>query len=192
MNDEADDPFDVMEGPPLSEQLVVTERQMAGPSLIPQSPRSQRRRAQAQPMRMHSSVVLCYPYLQGRVAVADERWQGRTAHLHYFLPENWSVSYKFTVFEDSYVVSFARDADGPCLPMAYHLARPLHGAPATDGGAPARPEFELVWPVELDHSLLESIEATCDRVVPGAKRKPQEPQPLALHNMHLKLQRLDL
>jgi len=85
------------------------------------------------------------------------------------------------------VLSFARAAgDPPWPPTAYHLARPLHGARE-------RPEFELVWPIELDRSLLETIEASCDRVVPGAKRKPGGlPQPLSLHSVHLKLQRLDV
>jgi len=177
--------------------LAMCEQAAAVPAWpCPPSPRAQRRRAQAQPVRLHASGVLCYPYLQGSrvlsAAAEDGRWQGRTAHLHYFLPENWSPSYKFTVFEDSYVLSFARAADEPWPPTAYHLARPLHGVQAPEGGAPALPEFELVWPVELDPALLESIEATCDRVVPGAKRKPQEPQPLSLHNVHLKLQKLDL
>ena len=46
-------------------------------------------RAQAQPMRLDTTVpVCCYRYAQGRPALeaADERWQGRTAYLHYFLP----------------------------------------------------------------------------------------------------------
>ena len=159
------------------------------PPSVPASPR-QRRRAQAQPMRLHASPpVCCYRYEQGRPAaeLADGRWQGSAAYLHYFLPENWSPSYKFTVFEDSYVLSFARAAgDPPWPPTAYHLARPLHGARE-------RPEFELVWPIELDRSLLETIEASCDRVVPGAKRKPGGlPQPLSLHSVHLKLQRLEM
>ena len=161
---------------------------------VPPTPRQQRR-AQAQPLRLDAMPpVCCYRYAQGRPAAeaADERWQGHAAHLHYFLPENWSPSYKFTVFEDSYVLSFVRPSSEPWLPTAYHLARPLHGERAT-AGAPERPEFELVWPIELDASLLEMVEAACDRVVPGAKRKPGGlPQPLSLHSVHLKLQRLEM
>lgn len=169
---------------------VPARASAARPCPLSQRGQQQRRRPQAQPERMHSTAVLCYPYLQGRVEAADEtQWQGHRAHLHYFLPENWSPSYKFTVFEDSYVLSFAC-ADGETWPPAYHLGRPLHGPRATEGGAPTLPEFELVWPVELDPALLETIEATCDRVVPGAKRKPQEAQPLALHNVHMKMMRL--
>ena len=181
----------------IDERLVPPAEPPAWP---PCSPRSvQRRRAQAQPLRCDAAAaVVCYRYAQGKPEAAgaegsNGRWQGRKAHLHYFLPENWSPSYKFTVFEDSYVLSFAREAD-PWPPTAYHLARPLcSGARTPADGATALPEFELVWPVELDTSLLESVEAACDRVVPGAKRKPQEVrQPLSVHSVHLKLQRLNV
>jgi len=165
-----------------------------GPGGMTPSPRQQRR-AQAQPMRLDGMPpVCCYRYAQGRPATdaADERWQGRAAQLHYFLPENWSPSYKFTVFEDSYVLSFARVASDSWPPTAYHLARPLHGA-RSDSGAPEQPEFELVWPIELDRSLLEMVEVACDRVMPGVKRKPGGlPQPLSLHSVNLKLQKLEM
>ena len=73
-----------------------------------QQPQPRTRRAIAVPVRLDASVhAICYRYAQGRAAAGDGRWQGRTAHLHYFLPENWSPSYKFTVFEDSYILSLA-------------------------------------------------------------------------------------
>ena len=46
-----------------------------------------------------------------------------------------------------------------------------------------------MFPVELDQPLLEAVSAACDRVIPGAKRKPQS---LSLTNAHLKLQKLAL
>ena len=233
-----------------------------------QQPQPRTRRAIAVPVRLDASMhAICYRYAQGRAAAGDGRWQGRTAHLHYFLPENWSPSYKFTVFEDSYILSLAptdeemqqqqqqqhsggagaNAAASPAATLslhphlasatanqtaaratrataaaAYYLARPLHSAspgtsrergterscfasisPATvqemgahvtammaAGGTPVPPEeFELVWPVALDQTLLEAVAAACDRVVPGAKRKPQS---LSLTNAHLKLQKLAL
>lgn len=191
---------------------AVTESSAAAvrpPPAWPISPRP-RRRAVAQPLRLDSAPhVLCYRYAQGRASTEDGRWQGRHAHLHYYLPENWSPSYKFTVFEDSYVLSFSPAAPAhaahlaaqahhmppppaPPAHAAFHLARPLHGAPADGGEAPAA-EFELVWPVELDKSLLDAIDAACDRVVPvGAKRKPQSLSTLSLHGVNLKLQKLNV
>jgi hypothetical protein len=169
-----------------------------------------RRRAVAQPHRLNSAQpVLCYRYAQGRAPAADGRWQGRHAHLHFYLPENWSPSYKFTVFEDSYVLSFSPAAPAhatqlaaqahqlpppPASPAVYYLARPLHGAAAAERGAPAAAEFELVWPIELDSAFLEAVEAGCDRLVPvGAKRKPHAPMSnLALQGVNMKLQRLDM
>jgi hypothetical protein len=185
-----------------------------------------RRRAVAQPQRLDAlPPALCYKYEQGRAAAGAGRWQGRKAHLRYYLPENWSPSYRFTVFEDSYILSIARDltasaepshgAGSPALerppptwlapvnleppqppsPLpssahAYHLARPLHsGAATSGGGAPAAAEFELVWPVEVDQALLEAVEAACDRVVPGAKRKPHGAIP-NLNGVNLKMQKL--
>lgn len=148
------------------------------------------RRATAQPLRLDSTPhVLCYRYAQGR-ATTDSKWQGRRAHLHYFLPENWSPSYKFTVFEDSYVLSFERGGDEPPSAPQYHLARPMSGARGEQGGAPAPSEFELVWPMHLDRPLLEAVECACDRVVLGAKRR-KEPV-FNLNAVHLKLQKLDL
>jgi len=198
-----------------------------------------RRRAVVQPHRLDPTehCVLCYSYAQQPprprpgAAEGGQRWQGQRARLHYYLPENWSSSYKFTVFEDSYILSFVDPADAllpdahqlhaaassasavpdamsvrmmagddelpPPPPPAradaarghlagggFHLARPLHGAHGSGVG-----EFELVWPVELDRALLEAVEAACDRVVPGAKRKPQT---VGLQSVHLKLQKLGL
>lgn len=193
MNDEGDDQGDE------EEQQTPCAGAAVGAAVAPAvwsacSPRQQRRRVQAQPVRLNAAAVRCYRYAQGRTTVegsgAAARWQGRDATLHYFLPEGWSPSYKFTVFEDSYVLSFRRAADDVRPLTAYHLARPLHGARSPEGETPALLEFELVWPVELDAELLKSVEAACDRVVPGAKRKPQEPQiPFSLH---LKLQRLEV
>ena len=220
-----------------------------------------RRRAVAQPLRLDSSPpVVCYKYEQGRPssAAAGGRWQGRRAHLHYYLPENWSPSYKFTVFEDSYILALPREAgphaaapapsvaapgaelrplragaQPPAAPQpaaapplaallgapprtpppiqslapqsfepppplapppsaacAFHLARPLHGAGGGRGGAPGAAEFEIVWPVEVDQALLDAVEAACDRVVPGAKRKPHAA--ISLNGVNLKLQRLEM
>ena len=160
------------------------------PTWTAESPRL-RRRVQAQPVRLATAVVLCYRYAQGQTKPdSGGRWHGRGAQLRYFLPENWSPSYKFTVFEDSSILSFVHTMDETCSSSAHYLARPLHGARVTEAGAVALPEFELVWPVELDVELLKSVEAACDQIVPGAKRKPQEPQVPFL--LHLKLQKLDL
>ena len=207
-----------------------------------------RRRAVAQPLRLDSSPpVLCYKFEQGRAASSSGRWQGRQAHLHYYLPENWSPSYRFTVFEDSYILSLAHEPEPPHgsaqqqpppppplvphvpreglrprgprqtappsfepLPphspssstaRAFHLARPLcAGPPRSAAGAAAAlsaattltpaAEFELVWPVGLDGALLEAVEAACDRVVPGAKRKLHSA--ISLNGVNLKLQRLEM
>ena len=185
-------------------------------SLVRASPR-RAPRAVAQPQRIESAEVLCYRYSQGTLRSPGPQrppslplreepsagpsadgtpWQGRAARIRYFLPENWSPSYKVTVFEDSYVLSFTSAAAGEpwTAPGLYHLARPLHGGQLA-GGTASTAEFELVWPNCLDASLLESIEAACDRVVPGAKRKQQAPPlSLSLNSGQLlqKLQRLDL
>jgi hypothetical protein len=69
------------------------------PALDP-SPRQ--RRAVAQPLRLEENPrVICYQYQH---TTQTSRWQGRRATLHYFLPESWSPGYKFTVFEDSYIL----------------------------------------------------------------------------------------
>jgi len=189
-----------------TDEVEQTEERMVDERHVPRSPPCsqlgvipsprQQRRAQAQPIRLDTTLpVCCYRYAQGRPAMeaGDARWQGRVAHLHYFLPENWSPSYKFTVFEDSYVLSFAHAAGDPWPPAAFHLARPLHGPRVSSGAPESSPAFELVWPIELDRSLLEMVEAACDRVVPGVKRKPGGlAQPLSLHSVHAKLQRLQM
>ena len=176
-----------------------------GPStaaaMLPQEPSPRpRRRAIAQPIRLDASTpVLCYRYAQGRAPTGDGRWQGRHAHLHYYLPEHWSSSYRWSVFEDSFVLSFSPAAAAtpseltaqaqtlpppPPVRATFHLARPLHE------GMGGTQEFELVWPQELDPALLEEIEAACERAVPiGAKRKPPS---VSMQGVHLKLQKLDL
>ena len=139
---------------------------------------------------------------QGRVLEAGEardagvRWQGRTgqacaARLCYFLPENWSPSYKYTIFEDSYVLQFAPTggADGGTATgsLQYHLARPAQQAIGTDGSRLT--EFELVWPVPLDVTLMDAVQHACDRLKPGTKRKPHD---TSMSAMHQKLRKLGL
>lgn len=200
MNDDLPMDDDAPEGGPSSAAFdqhqslqanASSSSSIAATSAVMLSPRPQRR-AQAQPVRLNvSQTVRCYRYSQGRPAAdaTDDRWQARAAHLHYFLPESWSPSYKFTVFEDSYVLSFAPGEGESC---EYFLARPLHGA-LTPTGVAESLEFELVWPIELDRALVETVEAACDRVVPGVKRKPAGlTQTLSLHSVHLKLQRLEM
>ena len=109
------------------------------------------------------------------------------AWLHYFLPEHWSPSYKFTVFEDSYVLSFAPPG-GP--PSEFHLARPTSGSLSADSNASALPEFELVWPVQLDGALLTAITQASERTQPGSKRRPHDAGAISM--IHHKLRRLSV
>lgn len=146
------------------------------------------KRAVAQPQRIEAGPeVLCHTYQQ--VRDYSLRWQGRSARLCYFLPENWSPSYKFTVFEDSYVLQFVpTSADGASSSsLQYHLARPTQTVMGTDGSQLA--EFELVWPVPLDVTLMDAVQHACDRVKPGTKRKPHD---TSMSAVHLKLRKLGL
>ena len=146
------------------------------------------RRAIAAPVRLNSAApVLCYRYAQGRASSDDGRWQGRAAHLHFYMPEDWSPSYKFTVFEDSYVLSFAPPG-GP--PSEFHLARPTSGSLSADSNASALPEFELVWPVQLDGALLTAITQASERTQPGSKRRPHDAGAISM--IHHKLRRLSV
>ena len=139
--------------------------------------------------------VVCYLY-QHTQAGSTSSWQGHAARLCYFLPEHWSPAYKFTVFEDSYVVSFDEDvvpSDGADLSdstQQMHLARPLHTRRHTAESGEELAEFELVWPMPVDRQLLETVQRACETVHPGAKRKPRHA--LSLSTVHLKLQKLDL
>ena len=154
----------------------------------PATPRQ--RRALAQPQRLEGGLdVLCHTYSQ--VRDVSVRWQGRTgqgcaARLCYFLPENWSPSYKYTIFEDSYVLQFAptgsADATGA---LQYHLARQTQQATSADGSRLA--EFELVWPVPLDVTLMEAVQHACERLKPGTKRKPHDTSMSAVHQKLRKL-----
>eukprot|EP00966_Prymnesium_polylepis_P083634 1936996-Prymnesium_polylepis.1 len=166
------------------------------PSLEPLAPRQ--RRAVAQPLRLeNNSHVLCYLY-QHTQAGSSSSWQGHTARLCYFLPENWSPAYRYSVFEESFVVCFEEDflppdgADqcgGDGAPQLY-LARPLHTRRQAANGGEELAEFELVWPMPLDRTLLDTVQRACDVVHPGAKRKPRHA--LSLSSVHQKLQKLDL
>ena len=160
---------------------------MSDPTIAEVTPRQ--RRAVAAPQRLESGPeVLCHTYSQARDF--GQRWQGRAARLCYFLPENWSPSYKFTVFEDSYVLQFIPttvDGLAATSPLQYHLARPTQAAMSTDGSQLA--EFELVWPVPLDVTLMDAVQHACDRVKPGTKRKPHD---TSMSAVHLKLRKLGL
>lgn len=162
------------------------------PSLDP-TPR--RRRAIAQPVRLDNNVrVACYLYSQTKACTS--RWQGHTARLCYFLPQNWSPAYKFTVFEDSYIVRIDDDVDlvastdSSESTQQYHLARPLHTRKCYFKGGEELAEFELVWPMNLDRMLLDTVHRACDTVHPGAKRKPRHTW--SITTVHHKLQKLDL
>ena len=57
------------------------------------------------------------------------------------------------------------------LPSEFHLARPTSGSLSADSNASALPEFELVWPVQLDGALLRpAITQASKRTQPGSKR----------------------
>ena len=113
----------------------------------PLAPRG--RRAVAQPSRLEDSRrVVCYLYQH--TLLESSSWKGHAARLCFFLPENWSPSYRFTVFEDSYVVcldhgggSSLDDAAAMQTAARYHLARPLHSRRPTADGAEPLPEFEV-------------------------------------------------
>ena len=158
------------------------------PSLEVATPRQ--RRAVAQPLRLDSQPhVVCYLY-QHTVAGSSSSWQGHAARLCFFLPENWSPAYKFTVFEDSYVVQFDEDTVSSDGTEPFHLARPLHTRRHAREGGEDLAEFELVWPMPVDRIFLDAVQRACETVVPGAKRKPRHA--LSLSTVHLKLQKLYL
>ena len=167
--------------------------EMHEPAVAAEPATPRQRRALAQPQRLEEGLdVLCHTYSQARDA--GVRWQGRTgqgcaARLCYFLPENWSPSYKYTIFEDSYVLQFVpTSADGASSSsLQYHLARPTQTVMGTDGSQLA--EFELVWPVPLDVTLMDAVQHACDRVKPGTKRKPHD---TSMSAVHLKLRKLGL
>ena len=174
-------------------ELDDTFLAQTSPALVEKGPRQ--RRAVAQPVRLDSNPrVICYQYQHTQ---AQARWQGYTAMLQYFLPEGWSPAYKYSVFEDSYVLRFD---DGFVVPhdsltemdsaqQQFYLARPLH-TKRTNDAHQSLAEFELVWPMQLDRVLLDTVHRECGVVHLGSKRKPQHA--LSLSTVHLKLQRLDL
>lgn len=90
--------------------------------------------------------------------------------LRSFLPPGWSPAYKFTVFEDAFLVLFVeldtrgvlvREDDG------FHLARPVAAPRASaaiaatiDAARPhGLPAFELVWPLKMDGEFTRQV--TC-------------------------------
>ena len=180
--------MEVEEGPTSSWCDEMNEPAVAA---VPATPRQ--RRALAQPQRLEEGLdVLCHTYSQ--VRDAGVRWQGRTgqgcaARLCYFLPENWSPSYKYTIFEDSYVLQFAptggADGGAASSSLHYHLARQTQQTTSADGSRLA--EFELVWPVPLDVTLMEAVTHACDRLKPGTKRKPHDTSMSAVHQKLRKL-----
>ena len=107
-------------------------------------------------------------------------------------PENWSASYKFTVFEGSYIVRLLRLGAGhePVLsPPRFHLARPLAASDARSADA----DFQLVWPHELDATLLDAVQHACDSVSLGAKRKTDDAaREPCLSTVQSKLRRLNM
>ena len=137
------------------------------------------------PQRLESKEVWCHVYAQTREVGA---LVGHTARLAYFLPEHWSSSYKFTVFEDSYVLQFV-PLPTSTAQVQYHLARPVQSACHQCH----LPEFELVWPVPLDLTLMDAVRSACDRVTPGTKRKSSGHEPaMSMSSVHSKLRKLGL
>jgi hypothetical protein len=127
--------------------------------------------------------VVCHSFPSA--AAGSDRQPGRAAQLCFFLPHNWSASYKFTVFENSFIVAFPTAAGEMQPATEFHLARPVEArSELTVGGvvsrfieggiAPPFPEFELVWPIQLDRTLLDAVRLACERTQLGCKRKPHE------------------
>ncbi|EOD21976.1 hypothetical protein EMIHUDRAFT_444331, partial [Emiliania huxleyi CCMP1516] len=115
------------------------------------------RRPLAHPQRCDGSTVALFAYAAApprsstpagaRAASLRQDDDGRarfSGRLRYYLPEGWCSSYKFTVFERSYVVQL--DSHGS---EQFCLARPV-----TASLADAARDFELVWPVPLEPSIL--------------------------------------
>ena len=179
--DDGDDDADTVDAAEQAEMLVVDDN----------PPPARPRRALAHPFCFESPLeVRCHLYSLGAksaYAAPVAKDAPTRAWLHYFLPEHWSPSYKFTVFEDSYVLSFAPPG-GP--PSEFHLARPTSGSLSADSNASALPEFELVWPVQLDGALLTAITQASERTQPGSKRRPHDAGAISM--IHHKLRRLSV
>jgi hypothetical protein len=123
-----------------------------------------------------------------------------------FLPPGWSPAYKFTVFEDAFLVLFveidengvpAREDDG------FHLARPHteRGAHARNSGAaclcgpPGLPTFELVWPLKMDVAFTRQVAHTFAQQLPvrsrpGKRKECEQPVGELASEVGHKLQRL--
>lgn len=133
-----------------------------------------------------NGTVVCFGYPQrGTQPGAHPAENGRErypAQLCYYLPEGWSASYKFTVFERSYVVMIGVGV--PAEPQ-FCLARPVQ-PPATGAGGRGAlgvaaqhsqgvqgGELELVWPMPLDTAVIDAVRGAC-AVQPRAKRKTED------------------
>ena len=105
----------------------------------------------------------------------------RRAQVCYYLPESWAPAYRFTVFEASYIVSFAPEGVASTSDAPFFLARKLTPDSLADEARNAnvrtRAELELIWPVELDATLLNAVHRACSLVETGSKRK-HESEPL--------------
>ncbi|EOD25600.1 hypothetical protein EMIHUDRAFT_443582 [Emiliania huxleyi CCMP1516] len=155
------------------------------------------RRPLAHPQRCDGSTVALFAYAAApprsstpagaRAASLRQDDDGRarfSGRLRYYLPEGWCSSYKFTVFERSYVVQL--DSHGS---EQFCLARPV-----TASLADAARDFELVWPVPLEPSILDAVAHACD-ARQATKRKPESAAAAelgALSSMHTKLRRLSV
>ena len=157
---------------------------------------TRQKRTFARPLLLDSSVcVLCHEYKrerhQGGPSSQYRSEAARSAQLCYFLPENWSASYQFTVFEGSYILAFLPAETGAAEHgPQFHLARPLHAVSSPCDTASSLPEFELVWPLQLDNALIEAVQHVCGRAAAaGNKRKAHEPES-SLAAVHVKLRKL--
>lgn len=90
------------------------------------------------------------------------------AIVKHFLPLGWSPEYKFTVFEDAFLVIFIEvDSNGVQIREddGFHLARPVLetraatlAASGVYGASFARlPAFELVWPLKMDNAFTRQV-----------------------------------
>jgi hypothetical protein len=128
-----------------------------------QQPRA--RRARAATLARPSA---CRPLETKR---ADPAWDCAapwSTILYSFLPPGWSPAYKFTVFEDAFLVLFV-ELDIRGIPVreddGFHLARPISAPRATAGlaptadtvRAPGLPAFELVWPLKMDGEFTRQV-----------------------------------
>ncbi|KAG8466870.1 hypothetical protein KFE25_008249 [Diacronema lutheri] len=110
-------------------------------------------------------LVSCLPYFPAK-GIA------RFAVVKHFLPSGWSPAYKFTVFEDAFLVIFV-EFDESGVPIreddGFHLARPVAvprgtsastisaGTSVADAGAHELPMFELVWPLKMDGEFTRQV-----------------------------------